>query len=285
MRLSAKSKFIIIVGDPVSHSLSPAMHNAAYEKLAIDDQFVYLGANLKVNNLKEVILAMRVMENFHGLTCTIPHKVEVLKYLDWVDEKAKKIGAVNTVVKKNGLLCGYNTDWLGAVIPLEKVTSLKGKKVLVLGAGGAARAIVYGLKEKEALVFILNRTLEKAKNLAKEFKAKVLNFNHQKEVSNFDIIINATSVGMEPLVNETPINPYFLKKNQIVFDVVYNPKETKLLKEAKKKGAKIIYGLEMLLYQGVAQFEIYTGLKAPVEVMREILNEKLKVKNKKYVNS
>lgn len=278
MRLSAKSKFIIIVGDPVSHSLSPAMHNAAYEKLAIDDQFVYLGANLKVNNLKEVILAMRVMENFHGLTCTIPHKVEVLKYLDWVDEKAKKIGAVNTVVKKNGLLCGYNTDWLGAVIPLEKVTSLKGKKVLVLGAGGAARAIVYGLKEKGALVFILNRTLEKAKNLAKEFKAKVLNFNHQKEVSNFDIIINATSVGMEPLVNETPINPYFLKKNQIVFDVVYNPKETKLLKEAKKKGAKIIYGLEMLLYQGVAQFEIYTGKKAPIEVMRKVLMEKLKVK-------
>ena len=278
MRLSAKSKFIIIVGDPVSHSLSPAMHNAAYEKLAIDDQFVYLGANLKVNNLKEVILAMRVMENFHGLTCTIPHKVKVLKYLDWVDEKAKKIGAVNTVVKKNGLLCGYNTDWLGAVIPLEKVTSLKGKKVLVLGAGGAARAIVYGLKEKGALVFILNRTLEKAKNLAKEFKAKVLNFNHQKEVSNFDIIINATSVGMEPLVNETPINPYFLKKNQIVFDVVYNPKETKLLKEAKKKGAKIIYGLEMLLYQGVAQFEIYTGKKAPIEVMRKVLMKKLKVK-------
>jgi len=278
MRLSAKSKFIIIVGDPVSHSLSPAMHNAAYEKLAIDDQFVYLGANVKVTNLKEVVLAMRVMDNFHGLTCTIPHKIEILKYLDWVDEKAKKIGAVNTVVKKNGLLCGYNTDWLGAVIPLEKITSLKGKKVLVLGAGGAARAIVYGLKEKGALVYILNRTLEKAKNLAKEFKAKVLNFNHQKEVSNFDIIINATSVGMEPLVNETPINPSFLKKNQIVFDVVYNPKETKLLKEAKKKGAKIIYGLEMLLYQGVAQFEIYTGKKAPIEVMRKILNEKLKIK-------
>ena len=278
MRLSAKSKFIIIVGDPVSHSLSPAMHNAAYEKLAIDDQFVYLGANLKVANLKEVILAMRVMDNFYGLTCTIPHKVEVLKYLDWVDEKAKKIGAVNTVVKKNGLLCGYNTDWLGAVIPLEKITSLKGKKVLVVGAGGAARAIVYGLKEKEAVVYILNRTLEKAKNLAKEFKAKVLTFNQQKEVSNFDIIINATSVGMEPLVNETPINPSFLKKNQIVFDVVYNPKETKLLKEAKKKGAKIIYGLEMLLHQGVAQFEIYTGKKAPVEVMRKVLMEKLKVK-------
>jgi|YNPBryunderm2012_1023409.scaffolds.fasta_scaffold01015_6 shikimate dehydrogenase len=277
MRLSAKSKFIIIVGDPVSHSLSPAIHNAAYEKLAIDDQFVYLGANLKVANLKEVILAMRVMDNFYGLTCTIPHKVEVLKYLDWVDEKAKKIGAVNTVVKKNGLLCGYNTDWLGAVIPLEKITSLKGKKVLVVGAGGAARAIVYGLKEKEAVVYILNRTLEKAKNLAKEFKAKVLTFNQQKEVSNFDIIINATSVGMEPLVNETPINPSFLKKNQIVFDVVYNPKETKLLKEAKKKGAKIIYGFEMLLYQGVAQFEIYTGKKPPIDVMRKVLMEKLKV--------
>jgi len=278
MRLSAKSKFIIIVGDPVSHSLSPAMHNAAYEKLAIDDQFVYLGANVKVVNLKEIVLAMRVMDNFYGLTCTIPHKVEVLKYLDWVDDKAKKIGAVNTVVKKNGLLCGYNTDWLGVVIPLEKITSLRGKKVLVLGAGGAARAIVYGLKEKGALVFILNRTLEKAEKLAKEFKVKVLTFNQQKEVSNFDIIINATSVGMEPSVNETPINPSFLKKNQIVFDIVYSPKKTKLLKEAKKKGAKIIFGWEMLLYQGVAQFEIYTGKKAPIEVMRKVLMEKLKVK-------
>jgi shikimate dehydrogenase len=278
MRLSAKSKFIIIVGDPVSHSLSPAMHNAAYEKLAIDDQFVYLGANLKAANLKEVILAMRVMDNFYGLTCTIPHKVEVLKYLDWVDEKAKKIGAVNTVVKKNGFICGYNTDWLGAVIPLEKITSLRGKKVLVLGAGGAARAIVYGLKEKGALTYILNRTLEKAEKLAKEFKVKVLIFNQQKQIPNFDIIINATSVGMEPLVNQTPINPSFLKKNQIVFDIVYSPKKTKLLKEAKKKGAKIIYGLEMLLYQGVAQFEIYTGKKAPVEVMRKVLMEKLKVK-------
>jgi shikimate dehydrogenase len=278
MRLSAKSKFIIIVGDPVSHSLSPAMHNAAYEKLAIDDQFVYLGANVKAANLKEVILAMRVMDNFYGLTCTIPHKVEVLKYLDWVDEKAKKIGAVNTVVKKNGLLCGYNTDWLGAVIPLEKITSLRGKKVLVLGAGGAARAIVYGLKEKGALTYILNRTLEKAEKLAKEFKVKVLIFNQQKQIPNFDIIINTTSVGMEPLVNQTPINPSFLKKNQIVFDIVYSPKKTKLLKEAKKKGAKIIYGLEMLLYQGVAQFEIYTGKKAPIEVMRKVLMEKLKVK-------
>jgi len=277
MRLSAKSKFIIIVGDPVSHSLSPAMHNAAYEKLAIDDQFVYLGANVKAANLKEVILAMRVMDNFHGLTCTIPHKVEVLKYLDWVDEKAKKIGAVNTVVKKNGLLCGYNTDWLGAVIPLEKITSLRGKKVLVLGAGGAARAIVYGLKEKGALTYILNRTLEKAEKLAKEFKVKVLIFNQQKQIPNFDIIINTTSVGMEPLVNQKPINPSFLKKNQIIFDIVYSPKKTKLLKEAKKKGAKIIYGLEMLLYQGVAQFEIYTGKKPPIDVMRKVLMEKLKV--------
>jgi len=277
MRLSAKSKFIIIVGDPVSHSLSPAMHNAAYEKLGIDDQFVYLGANVKVVNLKEVVLAMRVMDNFYGLTCTIPHKVEILKYLDWVDEKAKKIGAVNTVVKKNGLLCGYNTDLLGVVIPLEKITYLKGKKVLVLGAGGAARAIVYGLKNKKALVYILNRTLEKAEKLAKEFDVKVLNYKDQKKISDFDIIINATSVGMEPFSNITPIDPSFLRKNQIVFDIVYTPKETKLLKEAKKKKAKVIYGFEMLLYQGVAQFEIYTGKKAPVEVMRKVLEEKLKI--------
>jgi len=279
MRLSAKSKFILIVGDPVSHSLSPAMHNAAYERLGIDDQFVYLGADVKIENLEKVVSAMRVMDNFYGLTCTIPHKVEVIRYLDWIDETAKKIGAVNTVVKKNGLLCGYNTDWLGAVIPLEKITSLKGKKVLVLGAGGAARAIVYGLVKKGSLVYILNRTLERAINLAEEFKVEVLNFNQEKEIGNFDVIINATPVGMEPFQNETPFNTKYIEKSQIVFDIVYTPSKTKLLKEAGKKGAKIIYGLEMLLYQGVAQFEIYTGLKAPVEVMREILNEKLKNKN------
>lgn len=146
-----------------------------------------------------------------------------------------------------------------------------------MGAGGAARAIVYGLKNKKALVYILNRTLEKAEKLAKEFDAKVLNYKEQKKISDFDIIINATSVGMEPFSNITPIDPSFLIKNQIVFDIVYNPKETKFLKEAKKKKTKVIYGFEMLLYQGVAQFEIYTGKKAPVEVMRKVLEEKLKI--------
>lgn len=238
MRLSAKTKFIIIIGDPVDHSLSPAIHNAAYKYLGIDDQFVYLGSNVKITEVKKITETMKVMKNFRGLTCTIPHKIEVMKYLDWVDETAKKIGAVNTVVNDNGVLKGYNTDWLGAIIPLEKVTNLKNKKVAVIGAGGAARAIVFGLISKGAKVKIFNRTKKKAFNLAKEFNCEAGGLNNQGEINNFDIIINATAVGMKPFEKEMPIDSKYLTKKQIVFDIVYTPFETKLLKEAKKKGGK-----------------------------------------------
>ncbi len=273
MKLSAKTKICLIIGDPVEHSLSPAMHNAGYEALGIDNQFVYLGARVKVKDVGIAIQAMRKM-GIHGLTCTIPHKVAVIKYLDEIDETAKKIGAVNTVLNQKGKLIGFNTDWQGAVIPLEKITVLSDKKVMVLGAGGAARAVVFGLLKKRAKVKIFNRTKEKAMELTKEFNCLSGDLNNQEEIKDFDIIVNTTSVGMKPLEKETPISTKFISDKQIVFDIVYTPVETKLLREAKKRGAKIIHGIEMLLHQGMAQFEIYTGHKAPEKVMRRILYEK-----------
>lgn len=272
MRISGKTKLCVIIGDPVEHSLSPAMHNKAYEALGIDDQFVFVAARVKVEDVKSVAHAVRVM-GIRGLTCTIPHKMEVMKYLDEVDPVAQKIGAVNTVVNDNGVLKGYNTDWLGTVIPLEKITSLKGKRVAIIGAGGAARAIVYGVLEKGAVATIYNRTLEKAEELAKETGAKASGLDLLQEVKSADIIINATSVGMEPNIDETPVPAEFLSSHQIVFDAIYVPYETKLLKDAKTRGATIIHGIDMLLHQGTAQFEYYTNKKAPEDVMRTALIE------------
>jgi len=272
MKISAKTKICMIIGDPVAHSLSPAMHNAGYEALGIDNQFVFLGAKVKVEDVGVAVQSMRKM-GIHGLACTIPHKTEVMKYLDEIDETARKIGAVNTVLNQNGKLIGFNTDWLGAVIPLEKITSLSGKKVLVLGAGGASRAVVFGLKNRGAKVKIFNRTKEKAIELAKEFSCQATDLKIKSEIKDFDIIINTTSVGMKPLENETPISTKFITDKQIVFDIVYVPFETKLLREAKKRGATIIHGIEMLLHQGTAQFKIFTGHKAPEEVMRRVLYE------------
>jgi shikimate dehydrogenase len=274
MKISAKTKFIVIIGDPVDHSLSPMMHNAAYENLGVNDQFVYLGCNVKITDVGKVVEGMRAMTNFRGLTCTIPHKIEVMKHLDKIDETARKIGAVNTVLNQNRKLVGFNTDWLGIVTPLEKITVLRGKRVAVIGAGGAARAAVFGLLKRGAKVTIFNRTKDKADKLAMEFGCQASDLTKQNEIRDFDIIINSTAVGMKPLENKMPISPKNISSRQIVFDIVYVPFETKFLKEAKKRGATIIHGVEMLLSQGTAQFEIYTGHKAPEEVMRRVLYEK-----------
>ncbi|MFA6081373.1 MAG: shikimate dehydrogenase [Patescibacteria group bacterium] len=273
MKISARTKICLIIGDPVVHSLSPAMHNAGYEALGIDNKFVFLGAKVKTKDVGVVVQSMKKM-GIHGLACTIPHKVEVIKFLDEIDETARKIGAVNTILNRNGKLIGFNTDWLGAVTPLEKITTLSGKKALVLGAGGAARAVVFGLLKRQVKVKIFNRTKEAAIQLAKEFGCRANNLEVGSKIGDFDIIINTTSVGMKPMENKTPIPTKFITDKQIVFDIVYVPFETKLLKEAKKRKAKVIHGIEMLLNQGTAQFEIFTGRKAPKEAMRRVLYEK-----------
>ncbi len=271
-KITAKTKLCLVIGDPIDHSLSPQIHNAGYEALHIEDQFVYVAANVKIEELKEFIEGVKTMK-IRGISCTMPHKQEVMQYIDSIDETAKKIGAVNTIVNNNGMLIGYNTDWLGVVTPLEKRIELKGKKAVVIGAGGATRAIIYGLMKKGTRVTIVNRTEAKAQILADEFDCSASSLSNEVVIREADIIINATPMGMKPHTNKTPINTRLLNAKQIIFDAIYNPLQTKLIREAKKIGAETISGIEMLLYQATAQFELYTGYKAPEEVMKKIVHE------------
>lgn len=253
------------MGYPNKHSRSPSLHNVGYNELGLKDQFIYLKMEVKPEDLKKAMEAVKTL-GIRGVSVTMPHKREVIKYLNELDPDAKVIGAVNTVVNDNGKLTGFNTDWIGAIKSLEEKTSLKDKKVAVLGAGGAARAIIFGLTKKEARVVIFNRTFEKAKELAREFGCEVGDFNNPQNLENMDIIINATPIGMKG--DKSPIDKKFINKNQIVFDVIYLPIETRFLKDAKEKGAEVIPGYEMLLYQAVEQFKLYTGFNAPVAKMK-----------------
>lgn len=279
MKISARTRICMIIGDPVEHSLSPAMHNKAYESLGIDDEFVFVSARVKTENMKDAVRAAAVM-GIRGLTCTIPHKVEVMKYLDkkYIDPVARKIGAVNTIVNDNGILRGYNTDWLGVLTPLEKVIDLDGKSVAILGAGGAARAMAYAVSSSGAFFTIYNRTLERAEDLSRDFGGQARSYKDIAEVKDMDVILNATPLGMRQLENETALPKKYITKKQIVFDAIYTPFETRLLREAKEQGAKVIHGAEMLLHQGTAQFELYTGRKAPESVMRGVLEKGYKIK-------
>lgn len=271
MEITADTKICIIIGDPVEHSLSPQMHNAGYKALKIDDKFVYVGCNVKRGQLGDLIKGVLAMQ-IHGVTVTIPHKVEIMKYLDTIDEVAKKIDAVNTIINRNGTLIGYNTDWLGILNPLQKLTTIRDKKIALLGAGGAAHAAAYAIATGGGDLTIYNRTLEKAEKLAKSFGAKAKSLIHLPEVKNADIIVNTTSMGLHPHEDETPVPIEFITERHIVFDAVYSAlSDTKLLKDAKKKGATTISGIEMLLNQGYAQFKLFTGHNAPEEKMREAL--------------
>lgn len=270
MSISASTKLCMIIGDPVEHSLSPAMHNAAYAALGIDDQFVFVATHVRPSQLEQAVAGARAM-GIRGLTCTIPHKVTILNYLDELDEIAKTIGAVNTVVNTHGKLKGYNTDWLGIVTPLEQVTSLSGKRVALVGAGGAARAMAYGVTSRGASLTVFNRSIDRAADLQRDFSATIRPFEAIREVTEYDIILNATPLGMGEYRNDTPVPKDSIRKGQIVFEAVYAPRETRLVQEAKLQGATVIYGSSMLLYQGTAQFTLYTGREAPIEIMRSVI--------------
>lgn len=279
MRISAKTKICMVIGDPIKHSLSPQMHNGGYEKLGIDDKFIYVACRVKLDDIDNFVKGVRAM-GIRGVSCTIPHKLKIMEYLDEIDQTAEKIRAVNTIVNKNGMLKGYNTDWLGVVTPLEKMTSLRDKKIALFGAGGAARAVAYGVRQKGAKLVIYNRTIEKAEEIAREFGGKACSPDSIGDVKDMDIIINATSVGLHPNEDKTPLAKELITNKHIVFDAIYVPYETRLLKEAKQQGARIIHGMEMLLQQGIAQFNLYTGYNAPEETMRNILFQHLSEKTK-----
>lgn len=266
----------VIIGDPVEHSLSPVMHNTGYKLLHIDNKFIFDKITVKENEIEEFFCDLKNINNkyksFVGITCTMPHKINVINYLDEVDLDSKNIKAVNSVLFNNGKYIGYNTDWYGIEQPFKvRNINLNNKNVAVLGAGGAAKSAVYALKNNGAIVNIFNRTKDKADLLAKEFDAMSFDLTNVDELKKNNIIINATSVGMGNLVNLAPIDTKFINKNYIVFECIYKPKKTVLIDNALKQGADVIYGWEMLLYQGVKQFELYTGLKIDAKNLRSVV--------------
>jgi len=276
--ISGKTRICGVIGDPIEHTMSPAMHNAAFLEKGID--FLYVPFRVKKEGLGEAIKGMRAL-HIKGLNVTIPHKVAVIPFLDELDPLAEKIGAVNAIVNQDGVLKGYNTDATGFLQALlENGIEPEGKTVLVLGAGGASRAISLILADRGAHLTILNRLLELdwAEALAsrisqlfnREVKALELNReNLTTALEKADILVNATSVGMTPDIDQTPVDSDLLRPELTVFDIVYNPIKTRLLKEAEAAGARTISGVEMLVWQGALAFEKWTGLKAPVDLMRK----------------
>lgn len=269
-KINRGTKIAGLIGNPVEHSWSHIMHNAGFDELKANA--VYL--KFRVDRLKEFIEYFKKL-NALGFSVTIPHKIRIMEYLDGIDKKAEAIGAVNTVAVKNKKFIGYNTDCDGAMTALKEKTKLKGKNVVMLGAGGSARALAYGLKVENANATILNRTMESAKSIAEDFGFGYGSLNDLKDI-DYDILINTTSVGMHPETDDSIIPPNLIKKKGIVFDIVFNPFKTKLLKDAEKRGCIIIPGFEMLARGAALQFKLWTGKNAPERLMRKKVMDYLK---------
>ena len=283
MNISGKTKICGLIGDPVEHTMSPVMHNAAFEKLGLN--YAYLPFRVKPEELPQAVSGLRAL-NATGFNVTIPHKVAVIPLLDELDPLAEKIGAVNTVVNDNGLLKGYNTDASGFLQALlERGVEPASKNIVLLGAGGAARAITYILSERNTRLTILNRReeLDWAEAIAANIKKDLGKYIEVFELlpdhlaaalEPADILVNATSVGMSPASGVSPVPAQLMKSGLVVVDIVYNPVRTKLLQDAAAAGAVIVEGLDMLVWQGAMAFEKWTGQKPPFDLMKEVaLNE------------
>ena len=264
-----------IIGHPVAKSLSPAMHNAGIKHLKLDAEYKLFDIDPNDSDALANFCYETDLNNIGGFSVTMPHKQAIMAYMDHYDPLAKIVGSVNTVVNEESKLIGYNTDAMGAMTALREKTNLIGKKALVMGAGGAARAIAYSLKEFGVEVYIFNRTMEKAEALAEAFDLETIEFRLIPK-ADFDIIINATPVGSFPNTEESLLHSEQIPSHSVVMDIVTNPIETQLLKEAKKAGAQTISGERMLLHQAVGQFELWFNKKPPVEVMEKALYEELK---------
>jgi shikimate dehydrogenase len=283
--ITGKTTICGIIGDPIEHSMSPVMHNAAFQTSGID--YAYVPFKVKSLQLRKAIEGIRGL-NVRGVNVTIPHKVAVMALLDRIDPLAEKIGAINTIVNDDGILTGYNTDAAGFLQVLhERNIELAEKRVLLLGAGGAAHSISNILAAEKAKLTILNRkqkisTLKDlAERLVQYYGADVnvgelTNENLKKAINDADILVNATSLGMSPDNDQTPVPAELLHADMVVFDIIYNPLPTRLLREANAAGAETIDGLEMLVQQGALSFEKWTGIKAPVDVMRKSVESMLR---------
>lgn len=284
MNVDINTKLVGLLGYPLGHSLSPLMQNTAFKHYSLND--IYIPIEVLPKDLEAVVKGISKM-NFDGFNVTIPYKVDIIKYLDTIDDYAKYIGAVNTVVIEDGKLKGYNTDGIGFLRSFNENTksSIEGKEVFVLGSGGASRAISMTLAlNKVERIYICNRTYEKAVDLAEDINSQVGNISKpvhmeyeemKKIICDIDVLINTTSVGMYPDIEATPLDRRLLNEDLIVCDIVYNPKKTKLLTEAEKIGCKIVMGLDMLVYQGVESFELWTKAKAPVDLIFKVLKQEL----------
>ncbi|MBT0663030.1 shikimate dehydrogenase [Geobacter pelophilus] len=281
--ITTTTQLCAVIGNPVAHSLSPAIHNAAFNELGLD--FVYVA--FRVEALGKALDGMRSLQNFRGMSVTIPHKIEAMKFVDEIAEVDRAIGSINTIINENGKLVGLGTDGPGALKSLvDAGVKLAGKNILMLGAGGAARAIAFTLAQKahpgKIVLLDVNETL--LNGLVSDLKtgtetmiasgalnATVL----QQAMPEADVIINCTPIGMHPHegVSLVPVELY--RAGQVVFDVVYTPLETKLLADARSRGLVTVSGVEMFINQAVMQFERFTGAEAPVEVMRRVVMEKL----------
>jgi 3-dehydroquinate dehydratase/shikimate dehydrogenase len=264
-QVDAATRVYGVAGDPVGHSLSPAIMNAAFRRENVNA--VYLALHAK--KLKDLLACVREIP-IHGISVTMPYKQAIVPYLDNSDSHTSKIGACNTVVRaQDGKLYGFNTDAAGIVRPLERrLSTLENARILVLGAGGAARAAVFGLKERGSEVYILNRSTAPAQKLARQARARTLKRADLKKLA-FDVIINGTPVGMG-YTRESPLQDKEINA-RYVFDMVYDPGETRLLKLAKERGAQVIPGIEMFVHQAARQFEIWTGKPAPWDEMLRVV--------------
>ncbi|WP_048191196.1 shikimate dehydrogenase [Methanobacterium sp. SMA-27] len=280
--INGKTNVFGIIGDPVEHTLSPGMHNAAFKELDMNN--IYVPFHVNAEELEDAIAGAYAL-GIKGLNITIPHKTEVIKYLDYLDIAAGLIGAVNTIeFGKNGAV-GHNTDGIGAVRAINEITSVKNKKVMILGAGGAARAVAFQILISGAKNLVIsNRTIERASELRDDLVEKlepdvlVTDLGHEleRELKDTDILVNTTPIGMYPNISQKPIvTADMMHEDLVVNDIVYNPLKTGLLNEAEKAGAKPISGVKMLMYQGVESFKIWTGIEPPVEVFKKALMDQM----------
>jgi shikimate dehydrogenase len=266
---SHPAKIYGVLGNPIGHSLSPVMHNAAFRAAGVNALY---GA-FEPSDLKGSIGGMRAL-GIRGMSVTIPFKTSVISHLDELDSLAEQIGAVNTIVNVNGRLKGYNTDGLGAMKALEAKIDLAGKRCVLVGAGGAARGIGFVAREKGMELVVAARSMERGQALADFLGCPFILLERIREI-RADVLIQTTPVGMFPHENVSPVPKEMLQKNMVVMDAIYNPLETRLLKSARAKGCTTISGLEMFIHQGAEQFRLWTGLDPHVDLMRTVVKNAL----------
>jgi shikimate dehydrogenase len=258
-----------LLGNPVGHSLSPKMHRAAFQAMGIEAEYVAF----PVVNLEQAVTGIRGL-GIRGASVTIPFKEEIISLIDKVDRVASVIGAVNTLVNDQGVLTGTNTDWLGLKRALESRISIRGRRVAILGAGGAARAAVYGVMAGGGEPILLNRTPQRAMRAARDLGCGWALWEGLGDL-NAHVLVNATPAGMSPRGDECPVEPELLSRFHLVVDMVYNPLRTRLLEEAEARGVGTMNGVEMLVQQGAEQIRIWTGMEPPIQIMRKAVIEAL----------